>query len=139
MRILRSTAAVALAAGLVQVDVAGDRWSARADVDGVGMVDAIERTIVAVVASGGAIAGYRRAWTGHVIHFAGVNLVAGFQAGCISASIVVRERPDAWHAVLRLSPAEAQVALQERLDLADVSCRSIPLEDMFVELAGSRS
>ncbi len=56
-------------------------------------------------------------------------------AGCLG----VRERPDAWHAVLRLSPEEARSALHEKLGLPDVSCRAIPLEDMFVELAGGQS
>jgi ABC-2 type transport system ATP-binding protein len=55
--------------------------------------------------------------------------------GCLG----VRERPDAWHAILRLSPAEARSAIHERLGLPDVSCRAIPLEDMFVELAGGRT
>lgn len=54
--------------------------------------------------------------------------------GCLG----VRERPDAWHAVLRLSPEEARSALQEKLGLPDISCRAIPLEDMFVELAGGQ-
>ena len=55
--------------------------------------------------------------------------------GCLG----VRERPDAWHAVLRLSPGEARSTLQARLGLEDVPCRAIPLEDMFVELAGGQS
>jgi ABC-type multidrug transport system ATPase subunit len=55
--------------------------------------------------------------------------------GCLGA----RERLDGWHAVLRLSPAEARVVLREKLGLEDVPCRAIPLEDMFVELAGGRS
>ena len=54
--------------------------------------------------------------------------------GCLG----VRERPDAWHAILRLSPAEARAALREKLGLDDVTCRSIPLEDMFVEIVGGR-
>jgi ABC-2 type transport system ATP-binding protein len=54
--------------------------------------------------------------------------------GCLG----VRERADAWHAILRLSPEEARSALGEKLGLVDVTCRSIPLEDMFVELAGGR-
>ena len=54
--------------------------------------------------------------------------------GCLG----VRERLDAWHAILRLSPAEARVVLREKLGLGDVPCRAIPLEDMFVELAGGR-
>ncbi|MBZ5640061.1 MAG: ABC transporter ATP-binding protein [Acidobacteriia bacterium] len=54
--------------------------------------------------------------------------------GCLG----VRERPDAWHAILRLSPVEARTALREELGLPDIPCRAIPLEDMFVELAGGR-
>ena len=55
--------------------------------------------------------------------------------GCLA----VRERLGAWHAILRLSPAEARAVLREKLGLEDVPCRAIPLEDMFVELAGGRS
>ena len=51
----------------------------------------------------------------------------------------VRERSDAWHAILRLAPGDAQAALAEKLGVSGVPCRSIPLEDMFVELAGGRS
>jgi ABC-2 type transport system ATP-binding protein len=54
--------------------------------------------------------------------------------GCLG----VRERPDAWHAILRLSPTEARTVLREELGLRDVQCRAIPLEDMFVELVGGR-
>lgn len=62
------------------------------------------------------------------------NRLIGLE-GCLG----VRERPDAWHALLRLSPGEARLVLREELGLADVPCRAIPLEDMFVELAGGRS
>ena len=55
--------------------------------------------------------------------------------GCLG----VRERPDAWHAILRLSPGEARATLEARLGLGDVPCRAIALEDMFVELAGGQS
>jgi ABC-2 type transport system ATP-binding protein len=50
----------------------------------------------------------------------------------------VRERPDAWHAILRMTPEEARAAVRRTLGV-DVVCRSIPLEDMFVELAGGQS
>jgi len=53
--------------------------------------------------------------------------------GCLG----VRERPDAWHAVLRLTPDEARAAVRARLGV-EVVCRPIPLEDMFVELAGGQ-
>jgi len=55
--------------------------------------------------------------------------------GCLG----VRERLDAWHLVLRLSPGEARALLRDELQIHDASCRAIPLEDMFVELAGGRS
>jgi ABC-2 type transport system ATP-binding protein len=55
--------------------------------------------------------------------------------GCLG----VRERTGAWHAVLRLTPDEARAAIEKRLGLPGVACRSIVLEDMFVELAGGRS
>ena len=54
--------------------------------------------------------------------------------GCLG----VRERPDAWHVVLKLSPGEARATLSARLGLDDVPCRAIALEDMFVELAGGQ-
>jgi ABC-2 type transport system ATP-binding protein len=54
----------------------------------------------------------------------------------LESCLGVRERGDAWHVILRLAPEEAEEALRSRLGLQDVACRSIPLEDMFVELAG---
>lgn len=56
----------------------------------------------------------------------------------LAACLGVRDRNDAWHAVLRLPPSEARVELRDKLGLGDVPCRAIPLEDMFVELAGGR-
>ena len=55
--------------------------------------------------------------------------------GCIG----VRERPEAFHAVLRLEPEEARTAVRGRLAIEDVRCQSIVLEDLFVELAGGQS
>jgi ABC-2 type transport system ATP-binding protein len=55
-------------------------------------------------------------------------------AGCIG----VRERAEAFHAILRVEPAEARAAL-ERSGLRDVRCQTVVLEDMFVELAGGQS
>ena len=57
----------------------------------------------------------------------------------IEHCIAVRERPEAFHAILRLEPVEARGAIHRGIDLADVRCQPIALEDMFVELVGGRS
>jgi ABC-2 type transport system ATP-binding protein len=54
--------------------------------------------------------------------------------GCIG----VRERAEAFHAILRIEPAEARTAL-ERSGIHDARCQTVVLEDMFVELAGGQS
>jgi ABC-2 type transport system ATP-binding protein len=53
--------------------------------------------------------------------------------------IGVRERPGAYHAILRLAPLEAQAEVASGLGIRDARCQAIVLEDMFVELAGGRS
>jgi ABC-2 type transport system ATP-binding protein len=53
--------------------------------------------------------------------------------------IGVRERGDSLHAIFRLAPEEASVALRQQLGIADVSCAPIALEEMFVELVGGPS
>ncbi len=53
--------------------------------------------------------------------------------------IGVRERPGAYHAILRLAPFEARAEVESGLGVADACCQAIALEDMFVELAGGRS
>ncbi len=57
----------------------------------------------------------------------------------VSGCIGVRERPEAFHAVLRLEPAEARAAVEGQLAIGDVRCQTVALEDMFVELAGGQS
>jgi ABC-2 type transport system ATP-binding protein len=57
----------------------------------------------------------------------------------IEHCIAVRDRADAFHAVLRLEPTRARAELERALALTDVRCRSLVLEDMFVELVGGRS
>jgi len=52
--------------------------------------------------------------------------------------IGVRERPGAYHAILRLAPFEAQAEVERGLGVTDANCQAIALEDMFVELAGGR-
>jgi ABC-2 type transport system ATP-binding protein len=57
----------------------------------------------------------------------------------IDHCIAVRERPEAFHAILRLEPVEARGAIHRGIDLPDVRCQPIALEDMFVELVGGQS
>ena len=52
--------------------------------------------------------------------------------------VAVRERPDAFHAILRLEPARARTTLEANLPVGEVLCRSIALEDMFIEVAGGQ-
>jgi len=52
--------------------------------------------------------------------------------------IGVRERPGAYHAILRLAPFDAQSELRHDLGVEDARCQAIALEDMFVEIAGGR-
>jgi ABC-2 type transport system ATP-binding protein len=55
--------------------------------------------------------------------------------GCLG----VRERPDAFHAVFALAPADAQSALERALGAAGARCQAVGLEEMFIELAGGQS
>jgi ABC-2 type transport system ATP-binding protein len=50
----------------------------------------------------------------------------------------VRERPEALHAIFRLDPEGARQLLERRLGLSDARCRTIVLEEMFVELLGGQ-
>ncbi len=56
-------------------------------------------------------------------------------ASCVS----LREREEAFHAILSLEPAGAQATLERELGVAGARCQAIALEDMFVEIAGGRS
>jgi ABC-2 type transport system ATP-binding protein len=56
-------------------------------------------------------------------------------AGCLS----VREREDALHAIFRHGPAECRALIERELGLREARCASIPLEEMFIELAGGVS
>ena len=55
--------------------------------------------------------------------------------GCLG----LRERPEAIHAVFGCDPGTAQSMLARELDLASVHCRSVALEEMFIELVGGQS
>lgn len=54
--------------------------------------------------------------------------------GCLG----VRERSDGLHAVFALSPDEACGRVERELGAKGASCRSIALEDMFIELVGGQ-
>jgi ABC-2 type transport system ATP-binding protein len=55
-------------------------------------------------------------------------------AGCIGA----RDRSDAIHAVFRLSPAECESTLEQQLGITRARCRTVALEEMFIELVGGQ-
>ena len=55
--------------------------------------------------------------------------------GCLG----VREREDALHAVFRLPPQRARAALDQALGVRGANCRTIALEEMFIELVGGQS
>jgi ABC-2 type transport system ATP-binding protein len=50
----------------------------------------------------------------------------------------VRERPDSLHAVFRLGPEGTSAVLEKELGVAGARCTRIPLEEMFIELAGGQ-
>jgi ABC-2 type transport system ATP-binding protein len=54
--------------------------------------------------------------------------------GCLGA----RERSDAIHAVFDLEPAGCGSLLRRRLGITDAKCRTVALEEMFVELVGGQ-
>jgi ABC-2 type transport system ATP-binding protein len=54
--------------------------------------------------------------------------------GCLG----VRDRSDALHAVFRLAPSECGSLLEQKLGIAGASCRTVALEDMFIELVGGQ-
>lgn len=55
--------------------------------------------------------------------------------GCLG----LRERPEAIHAVFGLDPGTTQALLARDLDLTSCRCRSVALEEMFIELVGGQS
>jgi ABC-2 type transport system ATP-binding protein len=55
--------------------------------------------------------------------------------GCLR----VRAAFDDWHAVFKGTPSDVRATLHGALGLDDVSCTSVPLEELFVELVGGRS
>ena len=55
--------------------------------------------------------------------------------GCLG----VRKRHDAMHAVFELDPQECRARLESKLGITESRCRSVPLEEMFIELMGGES
>jgi len=55
--------------------------------------------------------------------------------GCVS----VRRKADGWYAVFARAPQEAQSMVASKLATSDFSCRTLPLEDLFIELVKDRS
>ncbi len=53
--------------------------------------------------------------------------------------LCVRERTDAVRAVFELGPDECSAHLRKNFELTDAQCRPLPLEEMFIELAGGTS
>jgi ABC-2 type transport system ATP-binding protein len=56
----------------------------------------------------------------------------------LDACIGVRERSDALHAVLRLDPQASAALLAEELGIDSSHCRSVGLEEMFIEVLGGQ-
>lgn len=54
--------------------------------------------------------------------------------GCLA----VRERSDAIHAVFRLDPQESAALLERRFGVKNARCRTVALEEMFIELTGGQ-
>ena len=51
-------------------------------------------------------------------------------------SFSVRERLDAHHAVFSLEPAAACALLKHKLGIDGVRCRTVALEELFIEILG---
>jgi len=56
----------------------------------------------------------------------------------LSGCLGVRERSDAIHAVFRMDPEESCALLKRELGVQDARCRTVALEEMFIELAGGQ-
>lgn len=52
--------------------------------------------------------------------------------------MTARERAEATHAVFRLEPGESRGLLERKLGLTNTNCRSVDLEEMFIELVGGQ-
>ena len=50
-----------------------------------------------------------------------------------------RSRPEALHAIFRLSPEHCQAYLARELGIEGARCTKVPLEEMFIDLMGEES
>ena len=57
----------------------------------------------------------------------------------LESCLGVRQRADALHAIFELEPASVESLLGREMDLGQVRCTRIGLEEMFIELAGGQS
>ncbi len=56
----------------------------------------------------------------------------------LSGCLGVRERSDALHVVFRHEPAQARDLLARKLGIVQAPCRTVALEEMFIELVGGQ-
>ncbi|UCF37591.1 MAG: ABC transporter ATP-binding protein [Acidobacteriota bacterium] len=52
--------------------------------------------------------------------------------------LTIRKRPESFHAVFRADCSRARSLLADRFQIGNAKCRTIPLEEMFIELMGRR-
>ena len=64
---------------------------------------------------------------------------AGAKLLSIPQCLCSRRRGDAWHAVFELDPDTCARTIREKLDVRNVQCHTINLEEMFIELVGRQS
>lgn len=57
----------------------------------------------------------------------------------LESCLGVRDRSDALHAVFRKRPEESRALLESALGITGAHCRSVALEEMFIELAGGQA
>jgi ABC-2 type transport system ATP-binding protein len=57
----------------------------------------------------------------------------------LDSCLSVREQGEGLHAIVGLEPADARSLIERHLGVTGVRCHAIPLEDLFVELAGGPS
>jgi ABC-2 type transport system ATP-binding protein len=55
--------------------------------------------------------------------------------GCLG----VRRRHDALHAIFQVEATDSRAHLERQLGVTELECRSVPLEEMFIELMGGES
>ena len=64
------------------------------------------------------------------------HLNSGEELLQLSGCLCVRSRGESWHAVFEQDPATCSELLKREKNLSQVQCRTINLEEMFIELAG---